>query len=131
MTSPEPSTSSISSSSPILSVPSQNYNHQDHHTTTHPTSCGPLLALDTRYEESDTRTSLHALPFPHPKWRIDPDTGAVYEDASVVLEVCEVDLEDVRPSIESAEEETGTKRKRTFKDDETVKSKKKKTERHK
>lgn len=124
MLSPEPSASSAwaSASSSTPSVPSQH--HRDD-TQTHPTSCSLPLALDTRYEESALRTPLHALPFPHPKWHVDPDTGKVYEDASVILEICEVDLEDVQPSIESSEE-AGAKRKRIFKEEENERSRSKK-----
>lgn len=126
MTSAEPSASSASAASPVLSVPSQ---HQYYHTQTRPASCGPLLALDTRYEESALRTPLHALPFPHPKWCVDPATGAVYEDASAILEACEPGLEDVRPSIENIEKDIVTKRKRDFQEKENEKSRSKKKER--
>jgi hypothetical protein len=93
-----------------VSVPAK-YNHhhyqqQDQSTQTHPLPCPqPYLALDIRYMESVLLTPLFAVPFPHPKWRVGPGTGAVYEDGSVLLEAFPGNMGYVMQSIEVEQED--------------------------
>ena len=42
--------------------------------------------IDLKYEENYLRTPLHALPFPYPKWGVDPRSGMAYEDVSLMVE---------------------------------------------
>ncbi|KAF2252154.1 hypothetical protein BU26DRAFT_516847 [Trematosphaeria pertusa] len=45
-----------------------------------------LDTTNTTYPVSFVRTPLPLLPFPHPKWHIQPSTGEIYEVTSPILE---------------------------------------------
>ena len=70
--------------------------------------------LDTSFPESHMRTRLWALPFPHPKWGVETDTGRVYEDVGLMVEAGRGDDDEddegegvVRASVEGRGEEAG------------------------
>ncbi|USP81925.1 hypothetical protein yc1106_09199 [Curvularia clavata] len=73
--------------------------------------------IDTKYPESALRTPLYALPFPHPKWGVDPRTGEAYEDTGLMIEALREDPGDVRESIEDVEEMSRAKRRKASQDE--------------
>ncbi|KNG52490.1 hypothetical protein DDE82_006340 [Stemphylium lycopersici] len=78
-------------------------------------SSSPISTIDSTYEESYVRTPLHALPFPHPKWGVNPHSGMAYEHVSLMVEAeYEEELEavDVRESIEGREDDTSSGKRR-------------------